>query len=199
VKAEYLCTACGYAALREEYLEDLAKRVSSNVDVYDNIRCVSEGGISYYLYEMTCPQCGASRGKQPLDRQDCVCNACYAKSKGSKGERSISNWLDARGIEFGREIQRDGLKFEHPLFFDFHLTEFDVYIEYDGVQHFEPVAHFGGEEAFQCTQERDAIKDQYCKDNNIRLIRISYKDYDRIEEILTEELTKLGVLTAKAS
>ncbi len=38
---------------------------------------------------------------------------------------------------------------------------------------------------------------KYCKDNGIHLIRISYKDFDRTEKILTVELTKLGVLLSE--
>ena len=35
---------------------------------------------------------------------------------------------------------------------------------------------------------KDNIKTQYCKDNNIKLIRIPYWDFDNIEEILKKEL-----------
>jgi len=41
---------------------------------------------------------------------------------------------------------------------------------------------------FEETKIRDQIKNKFCLDNNIRLIRISYKDIDKIEEILTKEL-----------
>ena len=35
---------------------------------------------------------------------------------------------------------------------------------------------------------RDTIKTRYCKDNNIRLIRIPYWEFDNIENILELEL-----------
>ncbi|WLV25849.1 hypothetical protein QR721_06510 [Aciduricibacillus chroicocephali] len=47
-------------------------------------------------------------------------------------------------------------------------------IEFDGEQHFKPVHHFGGEENYQLTQKRDEIKNKYCQDNNLELIRIPY-------------------------
>lgn len=62
-------------------------------------------------------------------------------------------------------------------------------IEYDGRQHIEPV-NFGGcddntaVDAFNQTQKHDKIKTEYCKKNNIKLIRISYKDYNDIGKIL---------------
>ena len=35
---------------------------------------------------------------------------------------------------------------------------------------------------------RDTIKTIYCKENNIKLIRIPYTEYDNIEKILEKEL-----------
>ena len=37
---------------------------------------------------------------------------------------------------------------------------------------------------YNLIQLHDKIKTQYCKDNNIKLIRIKYTDYDNIEKIL---------------
>ena len=64
-------------------------------------------------------------------------------------------------------------------------------VEYDGEQHFQNREFFGGEEAFKKRQHNDQIKNQYCKDNNIKLIRIPYWDFDNIEDILNEELKDL--------
>ena len=38
------------------------------------------------------------------------------------------------------------------------------------------------------TQRNDNIKNQYCKDNNIKLVRIPYWEFDNIENILEKEL-----------
>ena len=48
-------------------------------------------------------------------------------------------------------------------------------LEYDGEQHFKPVKLFGGNKAYQENIERDNIKNQYCKEHNIILYRLSYK------------------------
>lgn len=37
-------------------------------------------------------------------------------------------------------------------------------------------------------QRRDILKKQYCEDNNIELIIISFKDYDKFNEILEGKL-----------
>lgn len=81
--------------------------------------------------------------------------------------------------------------------FDFYLPEYNLFIEYDGEQHFKPVT-FGGiskedaEHNLQQTQERDKIKDKYCKNNNINLLRIPYWEKQNIETIISNHLQRLN-------
>ena len=66
-------------------------------------------------------------------------------------------------------------------------------VEYDGIGHFEPI-NFNGiddkraNEGFKKQKLHDQIKDKYCLDNNIKLIRIPYWEFDNIENILKQEL-----------
>ena len=71
---------------------------------------------------------------------------------------------------------------------DFYIQESNVIIEYNGIQHYEPIGRFGGKESFIQQQERDMALRQYCKEHGIRLIEIPYWDYDNIETILKKEL-----------
>lgn len=50
----------------------------------------------------------------------------------------------------------------------------NVYIEYNGIQHYEPIKHFGGEKKFEKQQLRDQILREHCEENDIRLIEIPY-------------------------
>ena len=76
-----------------------------------------------------------------------------------------------------------GCKSKKLLQFDFYLPKYNILIEYDGIQHYKPVGFFGGKKEFKETQMRDNIKNKYCKDNNINLIRIRYDE--NIEERLS--------------
>lgn len=80
--------------------------------------------------------------------------------------------------------------------FDFHLPEYNLLIEYDGRQHYESVRFFGTEEdaetVLKKTQESDKIKNQYCKDNNINLLRIPYWETKNIETIINNYLQRLN-------
>jgi hypothetical protein len=64
----------------------------------------------------------------------------------------------------------------------------NIYFFY-GEQHFKPMGYFGGEKKLLYTQQNDKIKNEYCKNNNIRLIRIPYYNINNIDEILRRELT----------
>lgn len=45
-----------------------------------------------------------------------------------------------------------------------------------------------GEEKLEYTIKYDSIKNEYCKNKNIRLIRITYKDFKKIDDILSNVL-----------
>ena len=110
------------------------------------------------------------------------------KCNESKGEKIISKWLDKNLIKYEKEKKFPDCKYKKELRFDFYLEDYNICIEYDGIQHFRPKS-FGGQnkdKEFKLTQIRDNIKTKYCEDNNIKLIRIKYTDYDNIEKILNK-------------
>ena len=58
-------------------------------------------------------------------------------------------------------------------------------IEFDGEQHFIPIDYFGGIENFKKIKIRDKIKNEYCKNNSIHLIRIRYDE--NVEDLLNSQ------------
>ena len=52
-------------------------------------------------------------------------------------------------------------------------------IEYDGLQHFRGWG--SDKEDLENIKRRDSIKDNYCKNNDIQLVRITYKEYSNLE------------------
>ena len=98
------------------------------------------------------------------------------RCKESKGEREIRNLLIDKDIDFNQEHTFDDCKNILPLRFDFYLPEHNVCIEYQGRQHYEPVDFFGGVSGLENRQYRDKIKEVYCIDNNIQLLKIRYDE-----------------------
>ncbi len=111
--------------------------------------------------------------------------------KETLGERNVRQWLEQNNIEYVYQHKFDDCKDTYVLPFDFFLPNFNKLIEYDGKQHFEPVdfANKGIEwakEKFELTKHHDNIKNEYCKNNGISLLRIPY--YKNIKEELNNFL-----------
>lgn len=102
----------------------------------------------------------------------------------SSGELKIKQLLEENNINFRYQyIIKDFNKYSAFDFaiFDDAENKLLKLIEFDGEQHFRAVEYFGGEEKFKLQKERDKRKDDYCKQNNIKLQRIPYYDYDKID------------------
>ena len=107
-----------------------------------------------------------------------------SKCRLSKGEIKIMTYLDKMNIEYISEFRINDCKDKITLPFDFYLPKYNICIEFDGEQHYRPIEYFGGQKSFENQKRRDCIKDMYCLDKQIVLIRISYLDYNNIEDIL---------------
>ena len=119
----------------------------------------------------------------PNDHLDGVgCPNCFE----SKGEKCIRIFLEKNKIKYIREKKFDDCRHIKPLPFDFYLPDHNLLVEYDGIQHFESIKYFGGENALFLNQLKDKIKTDYAITNNIKLIRIKYSE--NIEEKLCELL-----------
>lgn len=119
---------------------------------------------------------------------------CPYCSNNFKGENKIMDFLRANNIEFISQYTYEDCRYIQAMPFDFYLPKYNLCIEYDGEQHFKPIS-FGGsytkeelKERFRIRQLKDEIKNTYCKEHNIDLLRIPYYDINKIEEILSTKL-----------
>lgn len=114
----------------------------------------------------------------------CGCLHCHE----TKGERKIRIWLESNELTYIFQYKNPECKDIRILPFDFYLPELNVIIEYDGKQHFESVDYFGGIDGLLVTQKHDQIKNEFCDKNGIKLLRIPYYKFDKIEEELNNFL-----------
>jgi very-short-patch-repair endonuclease len=133
---------------------------------------------------ITCPKHGDFEQKPGVHLKGSGCPVCNE----SRGESSIRKYLNINKIDFKTQKTFKGCQYVSLLKFDFYLPNHNICIEFDGIQHFEAFEFFGGEEALLKNMERDAIKNQYCTDNNIKLLRIEYDQIGDIENILKKNL-----------
>jgi ribosomal protein L37AE/L43A len=99
----------------------------------------------------------------------------------SKGEKEISLFLESIDLEYTKEYNIS-IK-DRTYKFDFFIPSLDMFIEYDGIHHFESLDYFGGEESYKKIVLYDKIKNNWCKENNFILLRISYKE--NIKDVLS--------------
>lgn len=118
------------------------------------------------------------------------CPHCAALPHDSIGIQKIQEWLENKNYYYQKEFSFNDCRYKNRLLFDFCLfNENDspaILIEYDGKQHFQPT--FGDEIKFKEQQKRDKIKNEYCSKNNLILLRISYKQLNKINEILESNI-----------
>lgn len=115
---------------------------------------------------------------------------CPCITISSKGEKKIEDILNKYNVFFEKQKRLDGIK-KAP--FDFYLPKFNLLIEFQGRQHFEPVEKFGGKKQFIIQQEVDARKKQIAEEQGYSLLYISYKQMSLIENILVPRLSLTGV------
>jgi very-short-patch-repair endonuclease len=181
------CPKCaGFNKTTDDFITQSKKLFG---DKYDYSKVVYKNAIT--RVDVICPKHGDffPTPNQHLGGQGCpVCNE-------SKGERLIDNLLIKHGVEKVRQKRfldctNKPTKGKQcvTLPFDFYLPNLNTIIEFDGQQHFKPV---WGEDNFKRLQRLDKIRNQYCKKNGIKLIRIPYTM--KKEEIEPYILKELGI------
>ena len=103
----------------------------------------------------------------------------------SNGELEIRQILLQKNINFKEQYTFDDCLTENnnKIRFDFAILKNEKVIgiiEFNGQQHYECVEYFGGEKKFLIIQQRDQIKREYCKNNNIQLLEIPYTELGQI-------------------
>lgn len=129
-----------------------------------------------WIWKCKCGVCGNYFVALPVKINNGHITSCGCRIQ-SSGEEYISGLLKEFNVNFEPQYIFKDCKYKYVLKFDFAiLYNKDVIgiIEYDGKQHFEPIDFFGGIDGFKNTQIRDEIKNNYCKEHNIPMLRIPY-------------------------
>ena len=182
------CKKCGSRNIpysSEEYIE-AAKKIHGDRYKYDDLNYVN----AQTPVEITCKKHGNFLQKPSYHLSGQGCPKCNE----SKGHTFLRKILMSNGIIFNEEKKFEDCtnNFEGrycvKLPFDFYIPSKNTIIEYDGVQHYVPSF---GKTSFEITKRNDKIKNQYCKKNGIKLIRIPYTM--KKEEIEPYILKELGI------
>ena len=209
---DFECNFCDYKCSRNSDLQKHIKQVHNKIkDCICNIedcdfKCSSNSSLQTHIKQVhtrikdfecfyeDCDYKCSSNGA--LQRHIKICTG---NRNISGGEFEVINNLEKLGLIEDIDYIHNSTFTEltnycdRQLRFDFRLINHKIVIEFDGIQHFKPQA-FGGiskEQAlknFEEQQVTDALKDEFCKKFDYKMIRISYKQFPEILSILHAEL-----------
>lgn len=161
-------------------VDDLTGRQIGDLYVVKRLGTDSQ---SHSIYECRCgcgrtqvfPRNALVKGKNHGPRM--ACSECLRKV--SNGEKTIKNYLDKKGFKYKQQYVFDDLMGDGGhLRFDFALLDgFNqpyALIEFQGIQHYQPVEFFGGQAQFEKQQRYDQLKRDYCRKKGIKLVEIPY-------------------------
>jgi len=114
------------------------------------------------------------------------CHSCCE----SKGEKRIDDILNNRNLSFIKQQTFPECVYKGLLKFDHYIPELNLCIEYDGEQHFKAIDFFGGEKTFKEIVARDNVKNTFCQEKGIHLLRIKYnKNPEKAIEKMLDNLS----------
>lgn len=184
---EHICLQSDVVAGHTQSCGCLQSEKASQANTKDWTGHISGCGIKFlhrdkmndkgqWLWKCSCGVCGKVFSALPAKINNGHITSCGCRIQ-SVGEEYIAQILHEFSISFIPQYTFDDCKQKYVLRFDFAITKSDVVlglIEYDGIQHFEPIEVFGGEEGLKATQIRDEIKNTYCKSHNLPILRLPY-------------------------
>lgn len=175
LKYKVACPKCwGFKLTNEEFIIECKNKFGNRFDysLTNYINC-------YTKIKIKCNSCGIIFNIKPTNHLNNE-NGCPHCRK-SRGELKIMKWLSDNNINFITQKKfNDCRGKKRPLPFDFYLPDLNICIEFDGRQHYERVNFRQSmskreiEENYLNCKNTDRIKNNYCLNNKIPLIRIPY-------------------------
>ena len=112
-----------------------------------------------------------------------VCPEC-SKNAESIGEKKVRYYLETNNINYRQNYWFPDCRDINPLPFDFYLPDQNKIIEFDGRQHYGSTTFFHHSQ--EMTPIHDKMKNEYCKNKGIELLRIPYWNINKVDEILSK-------------
>ena len=131
-----------------------------------------------WIWNCQCGLCGKMFEARPSKVSYGHITSCGCRATSAR-EELIDKYLSELDITYKKQFSFDDCLDKRKLRFDFAVfdnnEELSCLIEYDGGQHFSPMGYNNGKESYEATLRRDKIKNTYCQNNNIPLLRLPCK------------------------
>jgi hypothetical protein len=183
------CPKCiGLGRTTKNFIDDASEKHN---DKYDYSKTIYEKHNKFVT--IICPIHGDFGQKPYIHLMGSGCQKCSE----SKGEKKVALFLEKNNINFDKQKTFNDCKninTNRQLKFDFYLPKYNLCIEYDGEYHYEPWRLYFDKSLanlnFKKMKQRDIIKNNYCINKNINLLRIPYFELKNIDKIISNYLFK---------
>lgn len=189
------CPECSEEIRRSKRRKDVDELITEFNEIHHNkydYSMIKE----YYKNSTTkipiiCPQHGVF-WQTPCNHRRFSCPKCSE----SKGEEELTRLLTNLNIKITKQKTFSWLKYKRKQKLDIYLDDYNVAIEYQGIQHFQPVywraySEKRAQNNFQQLQKYDNNKRVLCESHNVKLYYINYND--DLETKLNEILNDIGI------
>lgn len=178
------CQKCANDIISKLMLSNIEDFIKKSIEIHGDEYDYS---LSNYVnsqskIKIICKVHGVFEQTPASHTQGIGCPNCYK----SKGELRVKQFLSDNNFIYKEQHKFDNCRNILPLPFDFYLPDYNTCIEYDGEQHFRRFRFEKDDTKLIERQKRDKIKTDFCKDNNIKLIRIKYTKIKKVDIILNE-------------
>lgn len=95
------------------------------------------------------------------------------KCNKSKGEKIISWFLDKKNINYEEQKKFDGCKNKSHLLFDFYLPDYNLCIEFQGIQHYKANEHMNGHIGLKKDKNMIILKGIFAKKTTLNLLKLN--------------------------
>lgn len=183
------CPVCGKElnVISKRYTKDSFIKASQKVhgDKYDYSQVQYKNGFIKVL--IGCRKHGYFLQQPYSHLAGCGCPKC----KRSIGEDKIALYLERNGIEYEDQylIYNEDLFCKNKrIFIDFYIPWKNLFIEFNGSQHYKREKYFEERRSFEEQKNRDDAIKTYCKQHGIGLLEIPYTKLKNIDEVLDKAL-----------
>lgn len=175
------CAGNNFLKTTEQFIQDAQKAHNNEFD-YSKVDYKG----AFIPVTIICNKCGNEFQQSPnhhLHGQGCP--NCKLKSQNKLYEKLLKSFPN---IEIIFETKPNSIKWLGLQRFDIYFPKYNIAVEYNGIQHYIPIEHFGGEINFNKTQEMDKLKRKKCSENGCTLFEIPYTYTDRYYNKLVHDI-----------
>lgn len=178
IQYPHVCPKCAPKGKRQFITLQEAQNRIDQIYGKDYLTLISYKGNNVKI-DIKCEKCGLIFQSVPSSLWRGRLKGCpFCEQQKSKGESLVEKILRENKIQYISQARFPECKDQLMLPFDFYLPQYNVCIEFQSEQHYDSSSRFWSEKLIQ----HDKIKENYCKEKNIKLIQIPYYDINNIEK-----------------